>query len=43
MKDYPWFKHYPEGISKEVQLYEYTSLVELLEKSFVKYRRSGCL
>ncbi len=38
MKDYPWFKHYPEGISKEVQLYEYTSLVELLDKSFVKYR-----
>jgi long-chain acyl-CoA synthetase len=37
MKDYPWFKHYPEGISKEVQLYEYTSLVELLEKSFGKY------
>jgi long-chain acyl-CoA synthetase len=38
MKDYPWFKHYPEGISKEVQLYEHTSLVELLEKSFIKYR-----
>ncbi|HEY5919539.1 MAG TPA: AMP-binding protein [Chryseolinea sp.] len=38
MKDYPWFKHYPEGISKEVQLYEHTSLVDLLDKSFVKYR-----
>jgi long-chain acyl-CoA synthetase len=37
MKDYPWFKHYPDGISKEVQLYEHASLVELLEKSFVKY------
>ena len=38
MKDYPWFKHYPAGIDKEIKLYEHNSLVELLDKSLVKYR-----
>jgi long-chain acyl-CoA synthetase len=38
MNDFPWYKHYPAGISKEVQLYEYSSLVELLDKSLIKYR-----
>ncbi|HEX6891481.1 MAG TPA: AMP-binding protein [Chryseolinea sp.] len=38
MKDFPWYKHYPAGVSKEVQLYEHSSLVELLDKSLVNYR-----
>lgn len=38
MKDFPWFKHYPDGVAKEIQLYEYSSLVELLDKSLIKYR-----
>ena len=38
MNDFPWYKHYPPGISKEIQLYEHNSLVDLLDKSFVKYR-----
>ena len=38
MKDYPWHKHYPAGIDKEIKLYEYNSLVDLLDKSMVKYR-----
>lgn len=38
MKDFPWFKNYPEGIPHEIGLYEYGSIVELLEKSTEKYR-----
>jgi long-chain acyl-CoA synthetase len=38
MKDFPWYKHYPEGVAKEIQLYEYSSLVDLLDKSLIKYR-----
>jgi len=38
MKDFPWFKHYPPSVAKEIQLYEHSSLVELLDKSITKYR-----
>jgi len=38
MKDFPWFKHYPPGVAKEIQLYEHASLVELLDKTITKYR-----
>jgi long-chain acyl-CoA synthetase len=38
MNDFPWYKHYPAGVAKEIQLYEHSSLVELLDKSLVKYR-----
>lgn len=37
MKDYPWFKHYPDGIPKEINPDTYSSLIELLEESFDKY------
>lgn len=37
MKDFPWFKNYPEGIPHEVKLYEYDSMLELFEDSLKKY------
>ena len=37
MKDFPWLKKYPDGVAKEIELYEYNSLVELFEKSCDKY------
>jgi len=38
MKDFPWLKKYPDVVAKEIELYEYTSLVELFEKSFIQFR-----
>lgn len=38
MKDFPWFKNYPEGVAHEINLYDYASLVELFEDSVKKYR-----
>lgn len=38
MKDFPWFKHYPKGTPHEINLYDYSSLVDLFEKSCAKYR-----
>ncbi len=38
MKDFPWFKKYPDGVAHEIQLYEYSSLVELFEDSCTKYK-----
>ncbi len=35
--DFPWLKKYPAGVNHEVELYEYSSLVELVETSFAKY------
>ncbi|MEJ1241547.1 AMP-binding protein [Chryseolinea sp. T2] len=37
MKDFPWYKQYPEGVEKEPKLYEYTSLVDLINKSCEKF------
>lgn len=37
MQAYPWFKNYPEGIPTEINPDSYSSLVDLLEKSFAKY------
>ena len=37
MKDFPWFKKYPDVVAKEITLYEYGSLVELFEQSCAKY------
>jgi long-chain acyl-CoA synthetase len=37
MKDFPWFRNYPEGVAHEINLYDYTSLVELFEANSVKY------
>ena len=37
MNDFPWFKRYPEGVAKEIELYEYSSLVDLFEKCCKKY------
>lgn len=37
MNDYPWLKRYPAMVNKEPNLYEYSSLVDLLDKSCQKY------
>lgn len=37
MKDYVWYKQYPEVVEREPKLYEYTSLVDLINKSCEKY------
>lgn len=37
MKDFPWLKNYPKGIPAEITLYDYPSVIELLEDSFQKY------
>jgi len=37
MKDFPWFKNYPKGVSHEINLYDYTSLVDLFEQSSQKF------
>lgn len=33
----PWLKSYPPGVPAEVNVDQYTSLVELLETSYEKY------
>ncbi len=38
MKNYPWLDKYPEGVAKEIHLYDHESLVELFESSCAKYR-----
>lgn len=38
MKEFPWFKRYPEGIPQEISLYEYNSITEIFDKSCVKYK-----
>src|ERR687897_394385 len=37
MKDFPWYKQYPEGVEKEPKLYEYSSLVDLINQSCKKF------
>ena len=37
MKDFPWFKSYPEGVSHEIDPDQYSSIPHLLEESFEKY------
>ena len=37
MKDFPWFKHYPEGVAQEINLYDFDSLIDLFEVSCKKY------
>lgn len=37
MKDYPWFKQYPEGIPHEIDPDHYSSLVELMDICFKEY------
>lgn len=38
MANFPWIKNYPQGIPAEIKLYEYESLVDLFEKSCVKFK-----
>jgi long-chain acyl-CoA synthetase len=38
MKEFPWFKNYPVGTPHEIHLYDYNSLVDLFDKSCVKYK-----
>jgi long-chain acyl-CoA synthetase len=37
MQDFPWFKSYPAGTPREVQLYEYSSINEIFEESCKKF------
>jgi long-chain acyl-CoA synthetase len=37
MKDFPWFKSYPAGTPREVQLYEYNSINEIFDESCRKF------
>ncbi len=37
MQEYPWFKHYPKGVSKEINPEKYNSLVDLFEEACKKY------
>jgi len=38
MKNFPWYTSYPTGTPHEIKLYDYSSLLELFEDSFEKYR-----
>ncbi len=38
MKDFPWFKKYPNVVAHEIPLYEYQNLVELFEDSCKRYK-----
>ncbi|WPR76612.1 AMP-binding protein [Algoriphagus sp. NG3] len=37
MKDFPWFKHYPDSVPKEVDCTAYSSVAELFDESVKKY------
>lgn len=37
MKDFPWFKNYPEGVAHEIKLYDYPSLLAFFDAGFKKY------
>lgn len=37
MKEFPWHKRYPTVVNKEPNLYEYSSLVDLINKSCEKF------
>ncbi|HCR53155.1 MAG TPA: long-chain-fatty-acid--CoA ligase [Cytophagales bacterium] len=37
MTDFPWFKNYPEGTPKEIGPYEYSSLIEMFDRTCEKY------
>ena len=39
MNTYPWYHKYPEGIEQEINPDQYTSLVDLLEESFERYKQ----
>jgi long-chain acyl-CoA synthetase len=38
MKEFPWFKRYPQGVAHEIPLYEYESLVDLFDDTCKKYK-----
>ena len=37
MKDFPWFKYYPESVPKEIDFKAYSSVAELFDESVKKY------
>lgn len=37
MSTFPWYTRYPEGIPQTIKLYEYQSVVELVEEAMTKY------
>jgi len=37
MEQYPWLKHYPEGVAHEINPDQYSSLLDLIEASFQEY------
>ncbi|HAH38933.1 MAG TPA: long-chain-fatty-acid--CoA ligase [Algoriphagus sp.] len=38
MKDFPWFKHYPASVEKEVNCEAYSSVADLFDESVEKYK-----
>lgn len=38
MREFPWHKFYPKGIPDEIDPDKYSSLVDMFEEAFVKYR-----
>lgn len=42
MSSYPWYKHYPQGVPQEINPNQYSSLVDLFDEGFKKYRDLPC-
>ncbi|MDN3670290.1 AMP-binding protein [Echinicola jeungdonensis] len=38
MQDFPWFKHYPKSVPKEVDVHAYGNIVDLFEECIIKYK-----
>ena len=38
MKDFPWYRSYPEGTPREITLHEYNSVTEIFDESCKKYK-----
>lgn len=37
MNEFPWLKNYPQGVDKTINLYDYPSLLHLLDEKFSKF------
>ncbi|MBU2915096.1 MULTISPECIES: AMP-binding protein [Reichenbachiella] len=43
MKNYPWFKQYPDGIPHKIDADDYSSLADLLDRGFKKFANSPAM
>ena len=37
MNEFPWLKNYPQGVDKTINLYDYPSLLHLLDEKMSKF------